>query len=481
MAESKLSVKFTNDEYMTRAEVAKYLNTNLIDQIWRDIIIYRRGMSVDLPIFDNAQFHYTLTQTPRVISMMGEILGRVNKCGNLFDKLMNGSIAKYTLTHDMLKTALKTVANHNNIDVSEITLQNIIEHQCDDSRYQIIINYFAALERFSKASYEIVSEEFLAIYYGILKGQEELTSFYRVNDTNSLSSRFLVGAEYNDGVPARSIETMMQAVISFANDKNHSILTRIIGTIFMFNYIKPFEDFNLELSLIAARSILASAGLSVEAVYVPLEIILNNKVLFGETSREVQRSHDFTYAFFKGTDSINAAFDIILDRIVQVNAKALEATINMGDDAKKFKEEFGVEPNKDIFVPAHSEPQTEPVHDPVITPAPAPAPVPTRTQVVSEVPRKELDIRPTSDLSEKELKAREINMLESDPYIKKAQAHFYVRHCTKGKFYTIQEFKRAEGCVYETARTSMDMLAKRGYYRQEQIKNKFVYTPIDKE
>jgi predicted transcriptional regulator len=50
-----------------------------------------------------------------------------------------------------------------------------------------------------------------------------------------------------------------------------------------------------------------------------------------------------------------------------------------------------------------------------------------------------------------------------------------------GKFYTIQQFKKAEGVVYETARTSMDNLAKRGYYRREQVKNKFVYTPISKK
>ena len=73
------------------------------------------------------------------------------------------------------------------------------------------------------------------------------------------------------------------------------------------------------------------------------------------------------------------------------------------------------------------------------------------------------------------------NLLEQDPFLKKGQAHFYVRHCTMGKYYTIQQYKKCEGCVYETARTSMDNLAKLGYYRREQVKNKFVYTPISKE
>ena len=482
MAGSDLNVKFTNDKYMTRMEVAKYLGTNLIDQIWREIIIYRRSMAVELPITDNASFHFNLTQTPKVMSLTGEIIGRVNKCESLFDKLTNGSIAKYTLTHDMLKLALKCVAKFNGIDVSEITLQNILEHQCNDSRYQVIINYFNALERLSKTSYEEVSEEFLANYYAVLKGQEELTAFYRVNDTNSISAKFLVGAEYDNGVQVHLIEKMMNVVIDFANDRSHSLLTRLIGTIFMFNFIKPFEDYNLELSLLAAKAILSSSNLPVAAVYVPLELILNDKALFGEISREVLKSHDFTYALIKGSESVNAAFSAIIDRIVQVNAKALETAANMGDDAKKIKEEFGIEPKKEIFQEPQPKPElvvspvrpSEPVHvSPKVEPVVAPA--------KHTAPQETFEVKPTSQMSEKELKAREIDILESDPYIKKAQAHFYVRHCTKGKFYTIQEYKKFEGVVYETARTSMDNLAMRGYYRREQIKNKFVYTPIDKE
>ena len=73
------------------------------------------------------------------------------------------------------------------------------------------------------------------------------------------------------------------------------------------------------------------------------------------------------------------------------------------------------------------------------------------------------------------------DLLEMDPMLKKSQAHFYVHHCTQGRYYTIQQFVKFEGCVYETGRTSMDDLAKLGYYRRDQIKNKFVYTPINKE
>ena len=84
-------------------------------------------------------------------------------------------------------------------------------------------------------------------------------------------------------------------------------------------------------------------------------------------------------------------------------------------------------------------------------------------------------------LSEKEIRAKINDLLETDPYLNKEQADFYVRHSTYGKYYSIQQYVKCEKVVYETARTAMERLAKGGYYRREQIKNKFVYTPINKE
>ena len=84
-------------------------------------------------------------------------------------------------------------------------------------------------------------------------------------------------------------------------------------------------------------------------------------------------------------------------------------------------------------------------------------------------------------LDEKALKRLEEDLLESDPELKRGQAKFYARHCTMGKRYTIQQFKKEINCAYETARTSMDGLVELGYYRQEMVKNKKVYTPIKRK
>ena len=67
-----------------------------------------------------------------------------------------------------------------------------------------------------------------------------------------------------------------------------------------------------------------------------------------------------------------------------------------------------------------------------------------------------------------------------DPALKKGEAYFYARHCTMHMNYTIAQYKKALGCAYETARTSMDHLVKLHYYEKAPFKNKFVYTPIKK-
>lgn len=85
---------------------------------------------------------------------------------------------------------------------------------------------------------------------------------------------------------------------------------------------------------------------------------------------------------------------------------------------------------------------------------------------------------PKSPLSDKEIRETARYILETNPNIRKPQALFFASHCTVGSFYTIQDYKKHARCVYETARTSMDNLAKEGFYRKLKFKNKFVYTPI---
>jgi Fic family protein len=109
-------------------------------------------------------------------------------------------------------------------------------------------------------------------------------------------------------------------------------------------------------------------------------------------------------------------------------------------------------------------------------PAPKPEPLP---EAVGHIAPGELAIGlPERELSDKEVKEYVQYLLESNPRLNRNQASFLANHCTVGHYYTIQQFKKFTHCAYETARTSMDKLVSEHYYKKEQVKNKFVYTPL---
>ena len=85
------------------------------------------------------------------------------------------------------------------------------------------------------------------------------------------------------------------------------------------------------------------------------------------------------------------------------------------------------------------------------------------------------------ELDEKDARRLEQHLLELDVRLKKGEAYFYARHCTIGMYYTIEQYKKALKCVYETARTSMDHLAELGYYKKTKYGKKFVYTPVKRK
>ena len=85
------------------------------------------------------------------------------------------------------------------------------------------------------------------------------------------------------------------------------------------------------------------------------------------------------------------------------------------------------------------------------------------------------------ELDEKTATRLEKHLLELDVRLKKDQAYFYARHCTLGMYYTIDQYKKACKCVYETARTSMEKLVEYGYYVKMLAGKKFVYTPVDRK
>lgn len=458
MSNSPITIRFTDEIYATRFDVSKTLGTNLIDPMWNEIVKYRRTMKHELTIYDVSNVPYFITLTNKNVQKNQTITNLFNRFTSEYSSILGGNISKSAFKKEMNRLSLRYIARLNGIEVNDLSLDKVIENKPYEATHDLLARYIRIVKSLTD---DKIDENFIANSLLTIRGESELTSFYRMNDIETAASKYLFSKEY-EAVPSNDIEGLMNNLIQFLNDDNETVLNKIVSILYMFQYIKPFEEYNNEMCLILIKKV---AG--VQNRLVPIEPILsafNVEKLY----KEIQKTHDLTYLYIPVSESLEKILMSSLDRIVQLNGHDLRQTYLVGDDANEFKKEFKVEPKPEVIAPKVEFEEKEVVKKEETKVS--------KPQIILEVEEKPKEII----LDEKELRAKANNMLESDPYLKKSQAHFYVRHCTKGKFYTIQQFKKEEGCVYETARTSMDNLAKLGYYRREQIKNKFVYTPIER-
>lgn len=490
MSNPNLAIRFTDEVYASRSEVSRTLGTSLIEPIWQTILEYRSSYQSLIGLTDVNKEPFEVILCSNVVNKATYLTKRFDKVKEEFDVLKDNSFEKKTFCVDMFKTALRYLAKMKGIIINDIALENIIYGRNTNLLYQPLVNYCNALVAFEKKSTASVDENLLADYLSILNGGGELLSFYREKDFVLPSQKVLIGREYA-GAPITEIERMMGELFNFVNNPNYDVSIKLAIIYYMMNYIKPFESFNEEIAFLLMRTVVARSGLEAVVSFIPFENLLSDLTgSLASAARESQKTRDLTYYVNESSKKFEEAIQVSIDRMIQVSRDAAEKAF-FSDE-----EEPQPEPAVSSFVQPEPAPQVQSEVQqqyvvnptPVVAPTPAPVVTPKPTPVERPRPRVEVannqpkvDVSVYQDLDEKALKRAAEDLLESDPNLRPSQAHFYVRHCSLGKFYTIQQFKKAEGVVYETARTSMDNLARRGYYRREQVKNKFVYTPISKK
>ncbi len=389
--------------------------------------------------------------------------------------------AKAILAHYSLGTFIKCLQN---IGVSSMLIS-------DEDRIKDVINgqsrepnseldrYFSALQYIANKHVNNVDVDFLAELYSRLVGDSELTYFYREKDFEDINSSSVISRVYRSA-PHVLIEQMMDGLFNFVENSNLSVVSKALIAYYYIRFVQPFSNYNREIAVLYAKAILAHYSLGTFASFFPLETFLNeNDVYVQKIFDEVQQTSDVTYFLTFALELVEKEAYKILDSLAEYSTQIIK------NDFYRLDEE----PKETYTIPVAEEKKPEPVPTP--TPAPAPikevapapaveekksAPAPIQTQpvglAVSFIPE---------ELDEKTAQRLERHLLELDVRLKKGQAYFYARHCTLGMFYTIEQYKKATKCVYETARTSMDKLVEYGYYEKQLVGKKFVYTPIKRK
>lgn len=466
MANSDLSIRFTDETYATRTDVMRALNTSLIDSIWRNIEEYRSRFSRLLSIRDIAKRPIRVTFTPNITDRITNLERKLARAMSQYTQLDKDASERISVQKESYRRILSYLAQKDSIVATSDDITAILNGQNFNSAHEGLVDFYQTLRHFEQFHHDPIDENFLADSYARVKGEAELVSFYREKDF-ARPNNVVIGKQY-DFAPATTIEFLMNDLLDFINNSEISFVVKAVAAYYFIDYVKPFDSHNEEIAILLMKSILAHNDIGEVSAFLPIEALLSmHNENFRKTFLEVQKTNDLTYALLAIIDIVLNEVQTFLDLITQVKMKEVK---------KEFRSLEGELPSSKPIVREEVKPNPKPV---VKEEAPKKPEIRERPAVINEAATVPVSI-PTEIIKDEDVKAVVRNLLESNPLLRPKQAEFYARHRTLGKYYTIAMFKKEMDVVYETARTSMDNLAQLGYYRRENIKNKFVYTPIKK-
>ena len=500
MAGNDLAMRFTEDKYATKNEVARELKVSSVDTFWSNILAYRSNFYHYLSIRSIEKNMFLFCGCPAINSLVNNLEVKLIRVNREYS-LINPYSKQFRLVNNGFNKEIVNLLNqYEELDVGEDFIESVLRKEVVSAipNNMLLVNYLNALNYVKRAYVNPIDEDFLAGLYGKLLGTDELVTFYRLDEDRNPENRVLIDRIYTSA-PVNLIGPMMNSLFNFVATSTLSATLKAIITFFYINYVKPFNKYSDEIAILMAKAILAHESFGDAIVDLPFEkLLLLNKEEVARIFVEVQKSGDITYFVDYAFKNINKYCDSFLDdiansKISEVREEFYQVDEEKSEPLKEEKPQNGVE-TVDLFA-ASSEPEEEEkvvsVPQEEVKPEPVIAPVQQNVEPV-EVPKKktvkvtyvqeELAVAyiPVA-LDEKQAVLLEQDLLERDPELKKGEAKFYARHCTKGKKYTIAQYKKSLRCAYETARTSMDHLAELLYYRKEKVKNKYVYIPVEKE
>jgi Fic family protein len=436
MPVNDLAIRFTDEHYATKQDVAKTLGSAVVDALWGTILDYRTTFARILPL-------QAIDKQPLQIVLTPSILEKVMAFDRKMSKVV--SLLNYhqvqtelpSVFHPLLVPILSTIGKQYGASTAERNVMYILEERDVERKAELasVNQYYRSLKLIAKRRQTKLDEDLMGDLLMLLNNTEELSMFYREKElTNRPKS--LVARVY-EAAPYPLIEPMMQTLLTTIKTLTLSPIVVATIALYYLDYIKPFEAFNDEMSFLLFKNILIHSDYESAACYLDIEQLMENEA-YEKRLLEVQRTRDITYLLDFLLEPMMASVDQLLDRLMSMQKQAV------------IQEEKQLSPKPSFF--------------------PLPSPLPRETKPFS-----------SSEFTVGEVEANRLqqHLLETHPSMKKGEAVFYARHHSVGKYYTLSQYKQQLECAYETARTSMEHLVKLGYYRKEKYKNKFVYTPVD--
>ena len=473
-----LPVKYSNNMYATKQDIARDLKINLVDNIWDKVVEYRSNFiaPIDLKHIDDTKYNICLT--PSISNSVNQIERKLFRLSNEYFKLEKcHAESDYKLI--AYKECLNVINKKYNLRVEDNVIDSIITGNISALSPQAmnLNKYFKCLKLIEQTPLEDINDTCLGNFFSNLTGNDELVQFYRTKEIDSNASKYMIGKIYY-GIPYKLIEKAMDDLFNFINFKDMSIFIKGVVTFYYLYYVRPFEIYSEDIGLLLFKKVLSHNDLGPVAAMINLESIFEYDDL-DKQFIESQKTHDLTYFLNFILQKANLIVDKCLENIPVAKSNAL-------------KNEFYQKELQTIKEKENGTPKKEKLLNSYVASLEIPSLIDNSKQNKDDERKNELNNHEInlssslafstipSNLSEEEAVLFQKRLIEMQPLMSESQAYFYARHCTVGMNYTIAQFKKALGCSYETARTSMDNLVYLGYYRKENLKNKYIYTPIKK-
>ncbi len=509
MAGNDYAMRFTEDKYATKLEVGRELKVSSVDPFWSNILSYRSNFYHYLTLRTIEKNMLLFCGCPAINSLVNNLENKLIRVNRDYSMVPPNSKQFKNINYTFQKEILDLLNEFEQLSVDDGFISSVMREEVVSAipANMLLVNYRKSLNYIKRSFVNPIDEDFLAELYAKLLGTEELTSFYRTSEDRNPENRVLIDRIYTSA-PVNLIEPMMNSLFTFISSSTLSASMKAIVTFFYINLIKPFTQYSEEVAVLMAKAVLAHESFGDTIVDLPLErLLVLPKEEVARIYVEVQKTADITYFIDYVFKHLNKYCDAFMDAIAQAKVQDVREDFYQVDEEKPVTEVEVPQSTKvetmDLFAAQDEEEEEE--NQPVIEqkaievqqekeeykPEPVQEKQETEQPVIEAPKKKTVKVTYVQEelavayipvaLDEKQAVLLEQDLLERDPELKKGEAKFYARHCTKGKKYTIAQYKKSLHCAYETARTSMDHLAELLYYRKEKIKNKYVYIPVERE
>ena len=448
--DNKQILRFSDEVYFTKEEVKSDLHISYVDDIFKQIEDYRDKYRQKIDLFYPDLFPFKIALVPgiydrftalehRIISLERNypkeehLLHEANLCDILTSFQM---IYKVPISDDSL---IKHIVKEDDYDIPSVTF--------------LLKNYYKALKEVDFRHASPFNENTIRQFYAILvRGDRELlenTNVYRNDEEHDQS--FSLASD--------RIETNLDHLFEFV--LNSKLFPTIVSGITLYSMLlyEPFECFDEEMAILSMKYVLEHNNIHLfDLPYETYILSEEYKEKLKEVMNKSKNYHDPTYFLSYYLDTMNLALDKIEHFIEEEKNNAI-----INEEYASSDSFYGLDDNNQETIKEedynnnHQGSNSLAFHQQVSLPIFPKGLDPNDIEVVIH------------------------ELMEIYPSLKMNQAHFYAKHCTIGKYYSIQQYKSEENCAYETARTSMDNLAELGFYKKEKIKNRFIYTPVIRE